>query len=201
MALYSCTLLLNRRTVYDEKNDREVVLTKEDLKIIRQIKAGKSPSATYDPYPVVFLFPSSSSPSPCPFSGRVGSLLACPSFSQWERPAQELWEMDDKPSIHPVTNKPPAKSQFVPSKWEAQRVAYLVRAIKKGWIDPNKSSTKEKPRFYDIWSDDKQDFKRHPLPLTVSRSSLFLPLLSKTPNPLILFAVWTTGTQATTPWA
>jgi len=123
------------RTVYDEKNDREVVLTKEDLKIIRQIKAGKSPSATYDPYP-------------------------------------ELWEMDDKPSIHPVTNKPPAKSQFVPSKWEAQRVAYLVRAIKKGWIDPNKSSTKEKPRFYDIWSDDKQDFKRHPLPLTAPKQRL-----------------------------
>lgn len=42
-----------RRTVYDEKNDREVVLTKQDLQLIRNLKAGKSPGGPgYDPYPV-----------------------------------------------------------------------------------------------------------------------------------------------------
>jgi ribosome biogenesis protein ERB1 len=71
-----------------------------------------------------------------------------------------------------VTNKPAPKSQFIPSKYEAKRVAYLVRAIKKGWIDP-KNKPKEKPRFYDIWSDDASDHKKNPMPLTVPAPSLF----------------------------
>lgn len=79
---------------------------------------------------------------------------------------QELWEKDEGPSIFPVTNKMPAKSQFIPSKWEAKRVAYLVRAIKKGWLNPNKSKAQEKPRFYDIWADSKE-YKQNPTPLTV----------------------------------
>lgn len=122
------------RTIYDEKNDREIVLTKQDLEIIRKIKAGKSPSAGYDPYP-------------------------------------ELFEKDDKPSIFAVTNKPAPKSQFIPSKWEAKRVAYLVRAIKKGWINP-KNQPKEKPQFYDIWSNDASEHKKNPMPLTAPKQRL-----------------------------
>lgn len=37
-------------------------------------------------------------------------------------------------SIHPMTNEDEPKRRFIPSKWEAQRVNYLVQAIKKGWI-------------------------------------------------------------------
>ncbi len=35
---------------------------------------------------------------------------------------QELFEKDEAPQLHPLTNKPAPKSQFVPSKWEAKRV-------------------------------------------------------------------------------
>ncbi len=59
----------HRRTIYDEKNDREIVLTKQDLEIIRKIKAGKSPSASYDPYPV--RPPPSSFPPACANHSRV----------------------------------------------------------------------------------------------------------------------------------
>lgn len=86
---------------------------------------------------------------------------------------QELFEKDDKPSIFAVTNKPAPKSQFIPSKWEAKRVAYLVRAIKKGWINP-KNQPKEKPQFYDIWSNDASEHKKNPMPLTVCTSLLLL---------------------------
>ena len=37
-------------------------------------------------------------------------------------------------SIHPMLNLDEPKRRFIPSKWEAQRVNYLVQAIKKGWI-------------------------------------------------------------------
>lgn len=33
-----------------------------------------------------------------------------------------------------MTNEDEPKRRFIPSKWEAQRVNYLVQAIKKGWI-------------------------------------------------------------------
>ena len=34
----------------------------------------------------------------------------------------------------PAINIPEPKRRFVPSKWEAQKIAYLVKAIRKGWI-------------------------------------------------------------------
>ncbi len=43
--------MCSRRTVYDEYNDREIVLTKKDLKTIRRIKDNRYPIAI-DPYPV-----------------------------------------------------------------------------------------------------------------------------------------------------
>ena len=34
----------------------------------------------------------------------------------------------------PAINLPEPKRRFVPSKWEAQKIAYLVKAIRKGWV-------------------------------------------------------------------
>ncbi|KAL6073145.1 Ribosome biogenesis protein 1 [Balamuthia mandrillaris] len=112
------------RTVYDEYNDKEVVLSKKDLLMIRRMKEGKFPDPSFDPY------------------------------APWE-------ESDEPPRIHPLTNKPEPKSRFLPSKWEAKRVAYLVKAIKKGWLKIGKDAkTKEAPRFYDIWATPNEEAEK-----------------------------------------
>lgn len=50
-----CFILLNlkfRRKIYDEYNDEEIELTKEETKIIRRLLKGKAPHAEFDPHPV-----------------------------------------------------------------------------------------------------------------------------------------------------
>ena len=46
------------------------------------------------------------------------------------------------------------KSSFQPSKWESQRVAYLVSAMKKGWISLDEEPAKKPPTVYQMWQDD-----------------------------------------------
>ncbi|CAH9081688.1 unnamed protein product [Cuscuta epithymum] len=41
----------NWRKIYDEYNDEEVELTKDEVKIIRRMMKGKAPHAAFDPYP------------------------------------------------------------------------------------------------------------------------------------------------------
>lgn len=41
-----------RRKLYDEYNDEEVELTKEETKLIRRLLKGKTPHAEIDPYAV-----------------------------------------------------------------------------------------------------------------------------------------------------
>lgn len=41
-----------RRKIYDEYNDEEVQITKEEAKIISRMLKGKTPHANVDPYPV-----------------------------------------------------------------------------------------------------------------------------------------------------
>jgi hypothetical protein len=43
---------LYRRKVYDEYNDEEVELTKEEVDMIRRIRQGKIPHADVNPYEV-----------------------------------------------------------------------------------------------------------------------------------------------------
>lgn len=46
-----CSFLL-RRKIYDEYNDEEVELTKEETKLVRRLLKGKAPHADFDPYAV-----------------------------------------------------------------------------------------------------------------------------------------------------
>ncbi len=39
-----------RRTVYDAVNDRKVVLSDEEMRIIHRLRHGKFPDASFDPY-------------------------------------------------------------------------------------------------------------------------------------------------------
>eukprot|EP00300_Choanocystis_sp_HF-7_P041941 c8720_g1_i1.p1 GENE.c8720_g1_i1~~c8720_g1_i1.p1 ORF type:complete len:811 (+),score=149.91 c8720_g1_i1:114-2546(+) len=56
-----------------------------------------------------------------------------------------------KDSAHPLVNKPEPKSRFVPSKWEAQKVAKIVRAIREGRIKPK---VRQEEPLYDLWASE-----------------------------------------------
>jgi hypothetical protein len=45
-------IFLSRRKIYDEYNDEEVELTKEETKLIRRVLKGKAPHGDFDPYTV-----------------------------------------------------------------------------------------------------------------------------------------------------
>ena len=55
--------------------------------------------------------------------------------------------------IHPLLNTPEPKSRFVPSRWEAKKIAYLAKAIRKGWIKVNEEED-EKPQYHLMWDGD-----------------------------------------------
>ncbi|KNC51639.1 ribosome biogenesis protein bop1 [Thecamonas trahens ATCC 50062] len=54
--------------------------------------------------------------------------------------------------MHPVYNKMPNKAAFVPSKWEARKVAKMVRKIRSGRVKP-KNEVKA-PEVFDAWADE-----------------------------------------------
>ncbi|KAG8187228.1 hypothetical protein JTE90_020657 [Oedothorax gibbosus] len=54
---------------------------------------------------------------------------------------------------HPVTNHPPHKRSFIPSKIEKEKVSKLVHAIKMGWIKP-KAPKKDEDEFYMLWDKE-----------------------------------------------
>ncbi|XP_055943075.1 ribosome biogenesis protein bop1-like [Argiope bruennichi] len=54
---------------------------------------------------------------------------------------------------HPVTNHPPHKRSFIPSKIEKEKVSKLVYAIKMGWIKP-RAPKEQKDPFYMLWDKD-----------------------------------------------
>lgn len=59
---YWFMFVIFRRKIYDEYNDEEVELTKQETKLIRRLLKGKAPHAEFDPYAVcIILFLSNSS--------------------------------------------------------------------------------------------------------------------------------------------
>jgi hypothetical protein len=44
--------LLCRKTVYDELMQQDVVLSEEDLEVIKRLQEGRIPDVNYDPYEV-----------------------------------------------------------------------------------------------------------------------------------------------------
>ncbi|XP_955281.1 uncharacterized protein TA18270 [Theileria annulata] len=73
-------------------------------------------------------------------------------------------EFDNKDSIHPVSFELPPKNRFLPSKWEAMKVAKLVKLIKSGKIYTSEQKRlnelkklEELERVEDIWKDSIYD--------------------------------------------
>jgi len=106
------------KRVWDEKNQREVILTAEEMRVLRNLQKGKFPEASYNPYQE---FP--------------------------EIPRPDL-------AIHPLVNTPEPKSRFLPSKWEAKKIAYLVKAIRRGWITFPEDEVDDQPQYSLIWDDE-----------------------------------------------
>jgi ribosome biogenesis protein ERB1 len=104
------------KTIHDRIDDKDIVLTPEEIEIISKIQSGHYAAPDYDPY----------------------------------EPSVDFFTY--KQSIHPVTNVPEPKSRFIPSKWEHKRVMKIVRAIRKGWIIPNKPKEVQ-PKYFDIWGN------------------------------------------------
>ncbi|KAJ3356866.1 Ribosome biogenesis protein 1 [Allomyces javanicus] len=77
-----------------------------------------------------------------------------------------------KTEIHPLSAAPEPKRRFVPSKWEHKKVMKIVRAIRNGWIVPNKPKV-EKPKYFDIWGADTAESRDdHPMHLPAPKMAL-----------------------------
>lgn len=62
------------------------------------------------------------------------------------------------PQVIPINLAPEPKRRFRASKWEAMKVAKLVKAIRKGLIIPRSSQVKEElpKQWFDLWSGEPQ---------------------------------------------
>ncbi|KAF3330975.1 ribosome biogenesis protein BOP1 isoform X1 [Carex littledalei] len=108
----------NWRKIYDEYNDEEVELTRDDIRLIQRLISGRTPHAEVNPYE---------------------------DYVDW-------FEYEDKG--HPLSNAPEPKRRFVPSKWEAKKVAALVRKIRAGLIKAPDEPKEEEANYYLLWGDD-----------------------------------------------
>ncbi|GAB5362960.1 hypothetical protein AAMO2058_000843200 [Amorphochlora amoebiformis] len=58
-----------------------------------------------------------------------------------------------EPMVESLHNATAPKRSFIPSKHEAKMVARIVRAIRNGWIKPDKDEP-SKPKAFNIWEDE-----------------------------------------------
>ncbi|KAJ3162194.1 Ribosome biogenesis protein erb1 [Geranomyces variabilis] len=109
------------RSVYDDVEDKDIVLTKEELEMVKRIQKGEFPDATSNPYE-----------------------------------DQVEW-FSSQTLATPLSAAPEPKRRFVPSKWEAQRIMHIVRAIRSGRLVPGakkpKTTDLHNQSFFDIWGD------------------------------------------------
>ncbi|KAG0170402.1 Ribosome biogenesis protein erb1 [Apophysomyces sp. BC1034] len=71
----------------------------------------------------------------------------------------------------PLSARPEPKRRFVPSKWEAKKIMKIVRAIREGRIVPRKPKD-EKPKFYNLWSDDDKPREDHVMHIAAPKMKL-----------------------------
>lgn len=140
------------RTVVNKLTGQKVVLSNDDVDIIKRIQLGKHPNKNEDLY----------------------------------KPWVDFFSYETM--IHPLSNRPPDKRSFIPSKWERLKVGQLVHSIKMGWLKPKKKKKdpddEEKNRtFYMIWKDNEvseldKRFRHH-----ISAPKLALPGHGESYNP------------------
>ncbi|GAB1597418.1 ribosome biogenesis protein bop1-B-like [Argonauta hians] len=140
------------RTVSNKLTGQKVVLSDEDIGLIKRLQRGRDPNNEADP------------------------------FAPW------IDFFSYKPTKFPVTNRPPHKRSFIPSKWERLKVGQLVHAIKMGWLKPKpppKDPDDEELNrtFYMMWKENEDNeinkrFRHH-----IAAPKLALPGHAESYNP------------------
>ena len=89
-------------------------------------------------------------------------------------------------SVMPLTARPEPKRRFVPSKWEHKKVMKIVRAIRQGRIVAH-APGKERPPFYNLWSDADVARADHPMHMPAPKQPLPTHVESYNPPAEYLF--------------
>jgi len=126
------------RTIYDERNDEDIVLTHDEVKMVTNIRRGAFPHLG--------------------LSKEAGGGID---------PFEEEDDYYTRHRlVAPINAAPEPKRRFMPSKWEERAVVKLVRALRKGWIKPRGDPSKRElrdpeaemfggpPRDFLMWGDD-----------------------------------------------
>ncbi|RKO83649.1 NUC169 domain-containing protein, partial [Blyttiomyces helicus] len=133
------------RSVYDKLEAKNVVLSQDELLMLKRMQSHEFPNVDFDAYePTVEWFTS-------------------------------------KTEIHPLSSAPEPKRRFVPSKWEAEKIMRIVRAIRKGLIIPGKKTPPTKQKYYAIW--DEADEPREDHPMHIPAPKMALPEHDESYNP------------------
>ena len=118
------------RTVHDYLHGVDVVLSEEDMGLIKRLQKRRYPHTNMNPYP-------------------------------------EAVQHDYADKLHPLSNAPPRKSGFVPSRWEAKQVMRLVMAMRseqyqKSVENRRKQDAKNRPGYsYLIWDEKSGEQIKH----------------------------------------
>ena len=118
------------RTVHDYLHGVDVVLSEEDIALIKRLQKHRFPDPNMNPYPDAV-------------------------HHEWA----------DK--LHPLSQAPPRKAPFIPSKWEAKKVMKLVMAMRseqyqKSVENRRKQDAKDKPDYqYLIWDEKSNEEVKH----------------------------------------
>ncbi|KAJ3002967.1 Ribosome biogenesis protein 1, partial [Thoreauomyces humboldtii] len=128
------------RSVYDKMEGKDIVLTKEELEMVRRIQHGNFPESTSNPYEDTV---------------------------EW---------FSSKTEVMPVSAAPEPKRRFVPSKWEAQRIMHIVRAIRQGRLVPGatkpKPTTLQNQEYFDIWGENTEPVDRGIMHIAAPKQAL-----------------------------
>lgn len=124
------------RTIYDEHNDEDIVLTRDEVRMVTNIRRGAFPHVG--------------------LSAEAGG-----GIDPFE-PEDDYYTRHRL--VSPINAAPEPKRRFMPSKWEDRAVVKLVRALRKGWIKPRDKDAKLRdpeaemfggpPRDFLMWGDD-----------------------------------------------
>ena len=154
------------RTIYDEYNGEEIVLTREELRLVKNIRAGRFPhvEASRGGLVVVGRWEVKMREG-----GGQGHLTSRPIHLKHPNPPPTTWQVDPFDAEthwftgdvekHPINAAPEPKRRFMPSKWEEKAVVKLVRALRRGWIKPRAeraaaAGSDDEGPLYMMWADD-----------------------------------------------
>lgn len=118
------------KSVQDKLHGTDIVLTKEQLNMLKRIQKHQFPDSAFDPH-------------------EVNNLIQ-PTIEWFTSTVETL----------PLSGAPEPKRRFVPSKWEASKIMKLARAIKAGLIVAGpKVKAPVASNVYDIWAESAGQLK------------------------------------------